>query len=69
MDFNFNLLQHPTGQRMYILPPEYKQQDKEQYAKHREKLKGNDPLTRATESFKSAINWMHHTDNQKHLKL
>ena len=69
MDFNFNLLQHPTWQRMDILPPEYKQQVKEKYEKHIEWLKGNDPLTRATEGFKSAIDWMYQTDNQKHLKL
>ena len=54
---------------MDILPPEYKQQVKEKYEKHIEWLKGNDPLTRATEGFKSAIDWMYQTDNQKHLKL
>jgi hypothetical protein len=68
-DFNFNLLQHPTWQRMDILPPEYKQQIKEKYEAHIKWLKNQDPLTRATKGFESALDWIFSTDNQKHLDL
>ena len=69
MDFNFNLLQHPIWQRMDLLPPEYKQQVKEKYEKHIEWLKGNDPLTRATKGFESAIDWMYQQDKQEKLDM
>jgi radical SAM protein with 4Fe4S-binding SPASM domain len=68
-DFNFNLLQHPIWQRMDILPPEYKQQVKEKFEVHIRWLKDQDPLTRATKGFESALDWMFKTDNQKHLDL
>jgi len=68
-DFNFNLLQHPTWQRMDILPPEHKQRVKERYEEHIKWLKDQDHLTRATKGFESALDWMFKTDNQKHLDL
>ena len=68
-DFNFNLLQHPTWQRMDILPPEYKEQVKEKYENHIKWLKTQDSLTRATKGYESAIDWMMSKDNQKHLEL
>ena len=68
-DFNFNLLQHPTWQRMDILPPEHKQRVKEKYNNHIKWLKDQDHLTRATKGFESALDWMFKTDNQKHLDL
>ena len=68
-DFNFNLLQHPIWQRMDILPPEHKQRVKERYEEHFVWLKNQDPLTRATKGFESALDWMFKTDNQKHLDL
>jgi hypothetical protein len=68
-DFNFNLLQHPVWQRMDILPLEYKEQVKEKYENHVKWLKYQDPLTRATKGYESAINWMMAKDNQKHLDL
>ncbi len=68
-DFNFNLLQHPIWQRMDILPPEHKQRVKERYEEHFVWLKNQDPLTRATKGFESALDWMFKTDNQKHLEL
>ena len=68
-DFNFNLLQHPIWQRMDLLPPEYKQQVKEKYEKHIEWLKDNDPLTRATKGFESAIDWMYQQDKQEKLDM
>ena len=67
-DFNFNLLQHPSWQRMDILPTEFKDKVKEKYEKHVEWLKDKDPLTRATKGFESAIDWMYKTDNQKLLR-
>ena len=66
-DFNFNLLQHPVWQRMDILPMEYKQQVKEKYDKHIIWLKSQDPLTRATKGYESALNWMFEKDNTHHL--
>jgi len=68
-DFNFNLLQHPTWQRMDILPPEHKQRVKEKYDEHVKWLKSQDSLTRATKGYESALNWMFQTDNQQHLEL
>lgn len=68
-DFNFNLLQHPTWQRMDILPLEYKLQVKQKYEAHIEWLRSRDNLTRATKGYESAIDWMMGTrDMQKHLE-
>ncbi len=54
---------------MDILPPEHKQRVKERYEEHFAWLKNQDPLTRATKGFESALDWMFKTDNQKHLDL
>ena len=54
---------------MDLLPPEYKQQVKEKYEKHIEWLKDNDPLTRATKGFESAIDWMYQQDKQEKLDM
>ena len=56
-------------QRMDILPPEHKDRVKAKYEEHFKWLKNNDPLTRATKGFESAIDWMYKKDNQKHLGL
>ena len=66
-DFNFNLLQHPTWQRMDILPTEHKDRIKKKYEEHIEWLKDKDPLTRASKGFVSAIDWMYKSDNGQHL--
>ena len=66
-DFNFNLLQYPSWQRMDILPHEYKEQIKEKYNEHIKWLKTQDGLTRATKGYESALDWMFSNDNQKHL--
>ena len=68
-DFNFNLLQWPAWQRMDILPPEYKKNIEDKYNDHIEWLKGQDPLTRATKGYESAIKWMNDKDNRKHLDM
>jgi len=66
-DFNYNLLQSPTWQRIDLLPPEFKEQIKQKYEKHIEWLKGQDPLTRATKGYESALDWIFRRDKQKQL--
>ena len=66
-DFNFNLLQSPTWQRIDILPKEYKQQVKEKYEEHIKWLKPLDSLTRATKGFESALDWLYKRDLPQHL--
>ena len=67
-DFNLNLLQMPTWQRMDILPNEFKLKIKEKYTKHIDWLKTKDPLTRATKGYISALDWIFKKDNSKHLQ-
>lgn len=66
-DFNFNLLQMPTWQRMDILPSEYKEQIKEKYTAHLKWLKEQDHLTRASKGYESALDWIFKKDNSRHL--
>lgn len=66
-DFNYNLLQSPTWQRIDILPKEYKQQVKEKYEEHIKWLRPIDPLTRATKGFESALDWLYKRDLPQHL--
>ena len=67
-DFNFNLLQSPTWQRMDLLPLEYKEQIKEKYERHIKWLKAQDHLTRATKGFESALEWMFKRDKLDQLQ-
>ena len=67
-DFNFNLLQSPTWQRMDLLPLEYKEQIKEKYERHIKWLKVQDHLTRATKGFESALEWMFKRDKLAQLQ-
>jgi sulfatase maturation enzyme AslB (radical SAM superfamily) len=67
-DFNFNLLQSPTWQRMDLLPLEYKEQIKEKYERHIKWLKAQDHLTRATKGFESALEWMFKRDKSEQLQ-
>jgi sulfatase maturation enzyme AslB (radical SAM superfamily) len=67
-DFNFNLLQSPTWQRMDLLPLEYKEQIKEKYERHIKWLKVQDHLTRATKGFESALEWMFKRDKLDQLQ-
>tara|TARA_B100001113_G_scaffold286239_1_gene241632 strand:+ start:572 stop:1861 length:1290 start_codon:yes stop_codon:yes gene_type:complete len=66
-DFNYNLLQMPTWQRMDILPLEFKEQIKEKYTTHLKWLKEQDHLTRASKGYESALDWMFKKDNTRHL--
>lgn len=62
-DLNVNILQDPPHYRIDIAPMKYKQRLRIKYQEHLEWLKNQDPLQRASEGFKSAINFMMATDN------
>jgi hypothetical protein len=62
-DFNVNILQDPPHYRIDIAPIKYKQRLRVKYQEHVEWLRGQDPLERASEGFKSAINFMMAADN------
>lgn len=62
-DINVNILQDPPYYRIDIAPIKYKQRLRIKYEEHLEWLKNQDPLQRASEGFKSAINFMMATDN------
>ena len=64
-DWNVNILQDPQYYRLDVLPDEMKQEVIELYEKHIEWLEPQDHLSRATQGFKSAINYMKNTDNSK----
>jgi len=57
-DLNVNILQDPPYFRIDIAPEKYKQQAKEKYQEHINWLEPQDPLTRATIGFKSAVSFM-----------
>jgi sulfatase maturation enzyme AslB (radical SAM superfamily) len=67
-DFNYNLLQSPTWQRIDLLPPEFKEQIKQKYEKHIKWLKGQDHLTRATKGYESALDWIFRRDKTDKLE-
>ena len=62
-DLNVNILQDPPYYRIDIAPMKYKQRLRIKYQEHLEWLKNQDPLERASQGFKSAINFMMATDN------
>jgi MoaA/NifB/PqqE/SkfB family radical SAM enzyme len=62
-DLNVNILQDPPHYRIDIATIKYKQRLRIKYEEHIEWLKHQDPLQRASEGFKSAINFMMATDN------
>jgi len=62
-DLNVNILQDPPYYRIDIATIKYKQRLRVKYQGHLEWLKNQDPLERASEGFKSAINFMMATDN------
>jgi hypothetical protein len=62
-DFNVNALQDPPHYRIDIAPIKYKQRLRMKYQEHIEWLTDQDPLGRANEGFKSAVNFMMATDN------
>ena len=62
-DFNVNILQDPPHYRIDIATMKYKQRLRIKYQEHIEWLKDKDLFERASEGFKSAINFMMATDN------
>jgi len=62
-DLNVNILQDPPHYRIDIATMKYKQRLRIKYQEHIEWLKNQDPLERASEGFKSAINFMMAADN------
>jgi len=64
-DFNINILLDPEYYRLDVLPKEMKNEIVKLYEKHIVWLEPQDSLSRATQGFKSAINYMQATDNSK----
>lgn len=62
-DLNVNILQDPPHYRIDIATAEYKQQLATKFADHIVWLQGQDPLSRATQGFESAVKFMMTTDN------
>ena len=62
-DLNVNILQDPPHYRVDIAQMKYKQRLRIKYEEHLAWLKNQDPLGRASEGFRSAINFMMATDN------
>ena len=62
-DLNVNILQDPVCYRIDIATSEYKAQLATKFTDHINWLSGQDPLSRATVGFESAIKFMMATDN------
>ena len=62
-DLNVNILQDPLYYRIDIAPLALKEQIKHKFQQHLEWLRPQDPLSRATVGFESAITYMMATDN------
>jgi radical SAM protein with 4Fe4S-binding SPASM domain len=63
-DFNLNILQGPQNYRIDMLPPEIKQQFKQDFEDHIAWLEPIDTIQRAVGGFRGAIEFMMATDNQ-----
>ena len=63
-DFNLNILQGPQDYRIDMLPPEIKQQFKQDFEDHIAWLEPIDTIQRAVGGFRGAIEFMMATDNQ-----
>ena len=68
MDWNINILQHPSRYRVDVLPEYLKLQAKDKIEQHIDWLKPRDSLTRATNGYQGIINFMMQQDNSYHLK-
>ena len=67
MDWNINMLQHPTRYRVDVLPQHLKEQARAKIEEHIEWLKPIDSLTRATNGYQGIINFMMQQDNSNQL--
>lgn len=65
IDCNINILQGPDYYRCDILPTDLKKDIEAKYADHIKYIMKDDHLKRATNGFKSAIEFMNSTDNTK----
>ena len=61
-DLNINILQNPDRYRLDVLPASCKQEITQLYTEHLNWLRPQDPLTRATVGFESAIKFMNAED-------
>jgi radical SAM protein with 4Fe4S-binding SPASM domain len=66
-DWNINILQDPPRDRIDALPYQLKLRVKEKFEKHLEWLEPLDTLSRATQGYKSAINFMMQNDGTDEL--
>jgi len=66
-DLNVNILQSPEWYRIDCLPPDMKQEVTAKLQEHINWLSPQDHLQRATNGFKSTIQFMNAQDNTKHL--
>jgi MoaA/NifB/PqqE/SkfB family radical SAM enzyme len=64
-DWNINILQDPARFRLDVLPDDMKAELVDIYNEHIAWLEPQDNLLRATQGFKSAVNYMMSTDNSK----
>lgn len=62
-DLNVNILQDPEHYRIDIAPRSLKQRLQDEFEHHLEWLRPQDPLSRATVGFESAVNFMCANDN------
>ena len=67
MDWNINILQHPSRYRVDVLPRHLKEQARSKIEEHIEWLKPLDSLTRATTGYQGIINFMMQQDNSSQL--
>jgi hypothetical protein len=67
MDWNINILQHPSRYRVDVFPQHLKEQARSKIEEHIEWLKPLDSLTRATTGYQGIINFMQQQDNSSQL--
>jgi hypothetical protein len=67
-DWNINILQGPSRDRIDALPGDYKKQINEKVKEHIEWLRPQDHLQRATSGYEGMLHFMNATDNSHLLK-
>jgi organic radical activating enzyme len=67
-DWNINILQSPTRDRIDALPEIYKKELEQKILQHIYWLRPKDKLKRATNGYKSMITYMYQNDNTHYLK-
>jgi sulfatase maturation enzyme AslB (radical SAM superfamily) len=64
-DFNINILQDPDYLRIDIAGADYKREIEQKFNAHLEWLEPNDQLQRATNGYRSAVNFLNAQDNSQ----